>query len=276
MAIIRGASSGIGGTMSRVVVEGRSIAYDRYSGSGEALVFVHGWCCGRWAFAPQVAHFLARGHQVLTLDLPGHGDSDPLGGPPTMGSLASAVAGTMAAVGIDRAVVVGHSMGAATALVLAKHTPDVVKAVVAVDPAPMVARFGDLEPIAGANAAFHADDATRTAVFKAFVEGFFHPVAAESIKQLAVREMTGAPADTMLRCWEAMFEMDGPAVLAEVRCPVLHVAATPPLNPVDTFASMVSDCTTGCTVGAGHFAQLEVPDQVNSMIDHFLLALSAR
>lgn len=211
-------------------------------------MFVQGWCCGRWAFAPQVAHFLARGHQVLTLDLPGHGDSDPLGGPPTIGSLASAVAGTMAAVGIDRADVVGHSMGAATALVLAKHTPD----------------------------AFHADDANRTAVFKAFVEGFFHPVAAESIKQLGVREMTGASADTMLLCWEAMFEMDGPAVLAEVRCPVLHVAATPPLNPVDTFASMVSDCTTGCTVGAGHFAQLEMPDQVNSMIDHFLLALSAR
>jgi pimeloyl-ACP methyl ester carboxylesterase len=182
----------------------------------------------------------------------------------------------MAGVGIDQAIVVGHSMGAATALVLAGTTPEVVKAVVAVDPAPMVARFPDLEPIAGANGAFHADDATREAVFRAFVEGFFHPVADESIKQLAVRQMTGAPVDTMMGCWEAMFDMDGPAVLAAVRCPVLHIAATPPLNPVEMFASMVSDCTTGSTVGAGHFTQLEVPAQVNSMIEHFLVALAAR
>jgi pimeloyl-ACP methyl ester carboxylesterase len=167
-------------------------------------------------------------------------------------------------------------MGAVTALVLARDTPEVVKAVVAVDPAPIVARFPDIAEIVGANGAFHADDATRAAVFNAFVEGFFHPVAAESIKQLAVREMTGAPADTMMGCWEAMFDLDGPAVLAAVRCPVLHIAASPPLNAVDTFASMVSDCTTGCTVGAGHFNQLEVPEQVNSMIEHYLSALSAR
>jgi pimeloyl-ACP methyl ester carboxylesterase len=215
--------------MSHVVVEGRSIAYDHYSGSGEPLVFVHGWCCGRWGFAPQVAHALSRGHEVLTLDLPGHGDSDPLGGPISMGTLADAVRGTMAAVGIDRAVVAGHG-----------------------------------------------DDATRNAVMQAFVEGFFHPVAAQCIKELAVREMTGASLETMLGCWDAMYAMDGPAVLAGVDRPVLHVAATPPLNPVDTFASMLSDCTTGCTVGAGHFTQLEVPEQVNSMIDHFLVALAAR
>jgi pimeloyl-ACP methyl ester carboxylesterase len=213
---------------------------------------------------------------VLTLDLPGHGDSDPLGGPVSIGTLAEAVRGTMAAVGIERAVVVGHSMGAATALVLAANEPEAVKAVVAVDPAPMIARFTDVEALTGANGAFHTDDATRAAVFHSFVEGFFHPVAADSIKQLAVREMTGAPTDTMLGCWEAMFVLDGPAVLAGVTSPVLHVAATPPLNPVDTFASMVSDCTTGCTVGAGHFNQLEVPEQVNSMIEHFLVALAAR
>jgi pimeloyl-ACP methyl ester carboxylesterase len=262
--------------MSHVAVEGRSIAYDHYTGSGDPLVFVHGWCCGRWAFAPQVAHFLARGHEILTLDLPGHGDSDPLDGPISMATLADAVRGTMAGVGIDQAIVVGHSMGAATALVLAGSAPEVVKAVVAVDPAPMVARFPDLEPIAGANVAFRADDATREKVFRAFVEGFFHPVAPDSIKQLAVRQMTGAPVDTMMGCWEAMYDLDGPAVLAAVHCPVLHIAATPPLNPVEMFASMVSDCTTGSTVGAGHFNQLEVPAQVNSMIEHFLVALAAR
>ena len=262
--------------MPNVVVEGRSIAYDHYVGAGDPIVFVHGWCCGRWAFAPQVAHFLARGHEVLTLDLPGHGDSGPLGGPTSIGTLADAVRSTMAAVGIGPAIVAGHSMGAATALHLAKDAPEAVKAVVAVDPAPMVARFPDVEALVGANGAFHGDDATRTSVFQAFVEGFFHPVAAASIKQLAVREMTGASRETMLGCWDAMFALDGPAVLAGVHRPVLHVAATPPLNPVDTFAAMVSDCTTGCTVGAGHFTQLEVPEQVNSMIDRFLVALSAR
>ena len=262
--------------MARAVVDGRSLAYDHYRGSGEPLVFVHGWCCGRWAFAPQVAHFLARGHEVLTLDLPGHGDSDALGGPITSATLSDAVLGTMAAAGIAQAVVVGHSMGGATALELAAKHPEAVKAVVAVDPAPMVTRFENIELIAGANAAFHADDATRTAVQKAFVESFFHPVAVDAVKQLAVGEMMAASTETMMGCWDAMFAMDGPAVLAEVTRPVLHVAATPPLNPVDTFAAMLADCTTGATVGAGHFNQLEVPEQVNSMIERFLVALNGR
>ena len=262
--------------MAHTEVDGRSIAFDHYPGGGEPIVFVHGWCCGRWAFAPQVAHFGARGHEVLTLDLPGHGESGALGGPVTIGTLADAVHGAMTAVGMSRAIVVGHSMGGATALHLACDAPDAVKAVVAVDPAPMVVRMPDVEAIAGANGAFHTDAATRDAVFRAFVEGFFHPVAAESVKQLAVREMTGAPIDTMMGCWEAMYTMDGPKVLAGVDRPVLHIAATPPLNPVDTFAAMVGDCTTGHTVGAGHFNQLEVPEQVNSMIDRFLVALAAR
>jgi pimeloyl-ACP methyl ester carboxylesterase len=262
--------------MPTTSVDGRSIAYDHHPGAEQPLVFVHGWCCGRWAFAPQVSHFLARGHEILTLDLPGHGDSGPLDGPVSIGTLAEAVRGTMASTGMVRAVVVGHSMGAVTALQLAVEHPELVEAVVAVDPAPMVARFGDLEPLAQAHAAFHADEATRVAVQRAFVGSFFQPGAVQSIKELVTAEMTGAPLETMLGCWDALFEFDGPSVLAAVQRPVLHVAATPPLNPVDTFAAMVSDCTTGWTVGSGHFNQLEVPDQVNPMIERFLRMLSIR
>lgn len=261
--------------MAETTVDGRTIVYDHYAGEGQAMVFVHGWCCGRWAFAPQVSHFLAQGHEVLTLDLPGHGASSPLGSGATMSTLSGAVAGAMAAAGIDSGVIVGHSMGGATALLLSVEQPELVDAVVAVDPAPMVARFPDIEPLAGANAAFHADDATREGAQVAFIESFFHPTAPASVKQLAVGEMTSASVETMLGCWDAMFTMDGPSVLGDVQRPVLHVAANPPLNPVDTFESMVANCTTGATVGAGHFNQLELPEQVNSMIEHYLGALAS-
>ena len=55
-----------------------------------------------------------------------------------------------------------------------------------------------------------------------------------------------------------------------LRVPVLHIAAARPTCPPAVLAEAIPDVVTGQTVGAGHFNMLEVPDQVNSMIEQFL------
>jgi hypothetical protein len=67
-----------------------------------------------------------------------------------------------------------------------------------------------------------------------------------------------------------VLEFDGRAAAALCKVPALHLAATPPRNPPHLMSEWLPGVVNGWTVGAGHFNQLEVPDQVNSMIEGFL------
>ncbi len=94
-----------------------------------ALLFLHGAGMDHTVWALQTRYFAHRGRTVLAPDLPGHGRSD---GPAldSVGGLADWVIGLMDATGIDTAALVGHSMGALTALEAAARRPDRIDALV--------------------------------------------------------------------------------------------------------------------------------------------------
>jgi pimeloyl-ACP methyl ester carboxylesterase len=52
--------------------------------------------------------------------------------------------------------------------------------------------------------------------------------------------------------------------------PVLSIGSAVPANSAGDLSRACPAITIGQTVGAGHFIQLEVPDQVNAMIERFL------
>ncbi|HEY2673562.1 MAG TPA: alpha/beta hydrolase, partial [Rugosimonospora sp.] len=120
-------------------VDGVRLAYE-VAGTGEPpMLFIHGWCCDRSYFAPQLRHFAAH-HAVAALDLRGHGDSgrpEPEPGNYDVEALAGDVLAVARAAGLDRPVVVGHSLGGLAALVCAGR-PGAVRAAVLVEPAPML------------------------------------------------------------------------------------------------------------------------------------------
>ena len=57
---------------------------------------------------------------------------------------------------------------------------------------------------------------------------------------------------------------------AQCKVPALHLVAASPFNPPHLIAQWLPNVVHGRTVGAGHFNQLEVPDQVNAMIEDFV------
>lgn len=93
-----------------------SLAYDS-AGSGPPLVLIHGLASSRRCW-DLVVDDLARDFTVYAVDLPGHGDSDPIPGqaetPAT--EMARAVGAFLDARDIDRAHLVGNSLGGWTAL----------------------------------------------------------------------------------------------------------------------------------------------------------------
>ena len=78
-------------TMATITRNGVRLAYDDRGAAEPIIVFVHGWTCDRWFFAPQVEHF-ARRHRVVSVDLRGHGESDKPSGPYSIGVYADDIA----------------------------------------------------------------------------------------------------------------------------------------------------------------------------------------
>ncbi len=94
------------------------------AGSGEPLVFVHGVGMNRAVWAPQIAYFVERGWRVIAYDMLGHGDS-PL--PPEKTELADLrrqLGALLDELGIERAHLVGHSMGSLVAIDFALAAPE--------------------------------------------------------------------------------------------------------------------------------------------------------
>ena len=94
------------------------------AGAGDPVVLIHGLGASKVSFLPTVAA-LASAFRVLAIDLPGHGDSvKPLGAAYDPRYFAHAVAGFLDACGIDRAHLVGNSMGGRVALEVGFRHPD--------------------------------------------------------------------------------------------------------------------------------------------------------
>lgn len=104
---------------------GRKIAYELYTpperAERPALVLLHGFCADS-SIWQDVQAFLSD-IRILLVDLPGFGESD-LPAAPGMAGYAEAVCTVLDALGLERVVLVGHSMGGYVALELAASRPE--------------------------------------------------------------------------------------------------------------------------------------------------------
>jgi pimeloyl-ACP methyl ester carboxylesterase len=104
------------------------------AGKGEPLMLLHGLGASKISWLP-LMHSLAERYRVVVPDLPGHGESDKPRSDYTPRFYAHAVRCLLDAVEIDRAVVIGNSMGGRIALELALRSPNRVGGLVLLDAA---------------------------------------------------------------------------------------------------------------------------------------------
>jgi pimeloyl-ACP methyl ester carboxylesterase len=105
-----------------LVVHGHRRAFVR-AGSGPALLLLHGIGnnCQTWA---EVIGRLAESHTVIAPDLLGHGDSDKPRGDYSIAAYANGMRDLLSVLDIERATVVGHSLGGGIALQFAYQFPE--------------------------------------------------------------------------------------------------------------------------------------------------------
>jgi pimeloyl-ACP methyl ester carboxylesterase len=93
------------------------------AGQGPAVVLIHG-VAGRAGQWDQVVQLLAENHTVIAPDLMGHGDSAKPRGDYSLGAHACGIRDLLVALNIERASVVGHSLGGGIAMQFAYQFPE--------------------------------------------------------------------------------------------------------------------------------------------------------
>jgi pimeloyl-ACP methyl ester carboxylesterase len=134
----------------RLTVDGTTVHCRRSTGGdGIPIVHVHGFAISGSYLMP-TAQLLARRWVNVVPDLPGYGRSERRGRPLDIPALGTALLGVLDALGIEKAVLVGNSMGCPVALEVAHAVPERVQRLVLVSPAggvqnrPLVRALGQL------------------------------------------------------------------------------------------------------------------------------------
>ncbi len=104
-------------------------------GAGPAIVLIHGLGGQLMNFPADSLEPLRRDYRVIALDRPGSGYSTrPAGASAALGAQAATIAGFIRALGLERPLVVGHSLGGAVALAVALEHPESVGGLALISP----------------------------------------------------------------------------------------------------------------------------------------------
>jgi pimeloyl-ACP methyl ester carboxylesterase len=249
--------------------DGVKLAYTD-AGTGEpALVFVHGWTCDLSHWRHQVPAFVNE-HRVVALDLRGHGQSDKPDQDYGVGQFAEDVAWLIAELGLERPVVVGHSMGGVIAAELAEKHPVATRGVVLVD-APIVPLGAELQPVLDGLLA-----GLRSPSYKQLADTFlrqfmFNEASDPALKDEIAESSLLTPQRVMHTAIESVFarreQEPGPLPV-----PSLFIrAATQYATPEQIRAQLPG--IEVAEVDCAHFLQLEKPEETNQLIRNFVEAL---
>lgn len=107
---------------AEVTLHGHRVNFN-IAGQGPAVVLIHG-VAGRAAQWDQTVQLLAEDHAVVAPDLLGHGDSAKPRGDYSLGAHASGIRDLLVALKIERASIVGHSLGGGIAMQFAYQFPE--------------------------------------------------------------------------------------------------------------------------------------------------------
>ena len=252
--------------------DGVSLYYEHTGRGDPPMLFVHGWCCDRTFFQPQIDYFQAS-HAVATLDLRGCGKSDRPDDGYDMPILADDVAFLCHHAEIARPVIVGHSLGGMIALELGARYPSLPAAVVAVDPGPIGMTPDTRSEFEAFLTQMEGPDGE--AVRRAWIdsEGMFLATDDPARRRSIVETMCAVPLGVAAQVIRGVNSWNGVGALLLCQVPILVLlAGTGGSNDPARLLPIRPDVQFGVTVGSGHFNQLEVPEQVNSMIERFMQA----
>jgi pimeloyl-ACP methyl ester carboxylesterase len=254
----------VAGVASAASVDGATIHWTSKGTGSRTVMFIHGWTCDATSWDAQVPVFSQK-YRVITLDLPGHGRSGaPASGKFSMELFARAVEAVRVEAKVDRAVLVGHSMGTPVIRQYALMYPQHVSALVLVD---------GLVQIPGGGQAFTPPPMTGEAGLKAretMVRGMFGPSTPAPVQQHILKMMLGTSeataAGAMNATWDTSQWNKDP-----ITVPVLGIYADRSgLANREGMKGLYPSLEYHEIPGTGHFVMMDKPEEFNALLTMFL------
>jgi pimeloyl-ACP methyl ester carboxylesterase len=241
-------------------VDGASIHWTS-RGNGPAVIFVHGWTCDDTSWRGQVTD-VSRNYRVITLDLPGHGRSGMPASGFSMELFARAIEVVRTEAKIDKAVLVGHSMGTPVIRKYALMYPDRVAGLVIVD--------GLLQIADGAGRAGGPPRQVTGPARENMVRGMFSPITTSELQQHILKMMMSASEATASGAMAATQDRSQWSN-EPIKVPVLAVyAGTRPLGTEAGVKTLYPMAEYHQIAETGHFLMMEKPDDFNRLLSGYL------
>lgn len=211
------------------------------------------------------------GYRVYALDLPGHSRSIGTGYQ-RIEDYAEAVRKWMEEIEVQRAVVVGHSMGGAIAQMMALHYPQQVVALGLIATAPRLPVNAELLESSGNPSLY------KQAVRK-LLEWSFSPNASQELIALASRRLMEVRPALLNADLIACNHFDISVELSKITQPTLVVCGDQdrmtPLRSARTLVDGIPKAKLHIIPQAGHMVMLEKPQEVAQILSEFLHDLSS-
>jgi pimeloyl-ACP methyl ester carboxylesterase len=217
---------------------------------------------GQWAL--QLDH-LRRRRRAVSIDLRGHGESDPADdGDYSIAGLAADIEAVADQLGLRRFILGGHSLGSAVAIEYASRHPERVAGLLLVDPNGDLTRMpqDQKEPFL---APLREDPIGElSAYFRQLVVGGDADAARWILEDLRLTH-----EDAVVRALESSLDYPATAALAKYPGPKLSVVSDMNNLPY-SLHRLVPELTTRLMTGTGHWLMMDRPEAFNRIVDEFL------
>lgn len=243
-------------------------------GSGDlALVFLHyyGGSSRTW---DRVANKLSDRYRIVAIDHRGWGDSEAPADAYRIADLAADAEGVIETLGLQRYVLVGHSMGGKVAQLIASRRPRGLEGLVLVAPSPPSPMLISDEQRATLAAAYLSRESVEFVIDRVLTA---KPLDADCREQIIEDSLKAAPQAKAAWPNVAMGE-DITAAVASIDAPTLVIAGE--LDQVDRVATLqaellprIPQAAMHILPGTGHLSPLEAPAEVARVIAHFVAAI---
>lgn len=243
------------------------------------LVFIHAWCCNRTFWKPQLVHF-AKTHQVVALDLAGHGRSG-VGDRKkwNMEGFGKDVAAVVKSLQLKSVVLIGHSMGGPAMVEAAPLLKDELVGLVGVD------CFGDPDEEYSAEATdmyckpFEENFAKAMKETLLHEEDFFRKGTDQKLVERIVKTMTDASPEVGTSAFRSMIEFANDRqrpLMKQVKVPFVCINAKRDPAKADAGKKHAPQFEIVVLPESGHFLMMEHPEAFNKLLAETLKGMAAK
>ncbi|MBN1293727.1 MAG: alpha/beta hydrolase [Candidatus Latescibacteria bacterium] len=246
--------------------DGIPISYQVRGIGKPALVFVHGWCCDKSYWDSQVK-FFARNYTVVTVDLPGHGDSGMGRKEWTIPAYGKDIAVVEKKLGLNQVILVGHSIGGSVILEAARRMPDTIIGIIGVDTFHNVELKYTPEFTDTYLAPFYDDFAEATANM---VRNMFIPSTDSVLVEKIVIDMSSAPPEVGIGELIGNGNYHNDELLQtfrEAQVPIRCINSDKVPTDVETIRKYALSFEVKYMPDVGHFVMMEDPETFNRLLE---------